>query len=250
MTGQPATVLVLSPSAPPAGRTALAAALGELGPVLTPDWPLGSRAEVLAPPVRAVLDALASGSGGPVVLCGLAAGALVALHVAVAAPERVRGLVLCTGARPVGTVVRSVHRAVAGLLPVRTLQRLGGRGPALIPILDVVRPLDYRDLAPRVGVPVLVPTATRTGSTGGRASCWRTACLTRRRSPSRVPAPAGRGVSRSGSQPVRELRARWPRRCRRPRTRGAPVPRGAIGRRPATRQDPLRVAAGCRSCAS
>ncbi|MFL6025715.1 MAG: alpha/beta fold hydrolase [Friedmanniella sp.] len=161
MTGQPGTVLVLSPSAPEAGRTALAAALATLGPVATPDWPPGSADEVLEAPVRAVLEALASPSGQPAVICGLAAGALVALHAAVAAPELVRGLVLCTGARPVGTVVRSVHRAVAGLLPVPTLQRLGGRGAPLIPILDVVRPRDYRDLAARVSVPVLVPYGDR-----------------------------------------------------------------------------------------
>jgi pimeloyl-ACP methyl ester carboxylesterase len=54
-------------------------------------------------------------------------------------------------------VVLSVHRGVAGLLPVSTLQRLGGRGRSLVPILDGVRALDYRDLAPQVRVPVLVP---------------------------------------------------------------------------------------------
>jgi pimeloyl-ACP methyl ester carboxylesterase len=91
------------------------------------------------------------------VVCGIAAGALVALRVVAAAPPAVRGLVLCTGARPLGTTVRSVHRGVAGLLPVQTLRRLGGHGRVLVPILDLVRPLDYHDLAPQVRVPVLVP---------------------------------------------------------------------------------------------
>lgn len=157
MTGTPPTVLVLSPSAPDAGRAALAEALAPLGPLLTPGWPLGRHDDVLGAPVREVLTALAARSGEPAVLCGIAAGALVALHVAAAAPARVRGLVLCTGARPLGTAVRSVHRGVAGLLPVSTLQRLGGRGRALVPILDAVRPLDYRTLAPQVRVPVVVP---------------------------------------------------------------------------------------------
>jgi pimeloyl-ACP methyl ester carboxylesterase len=156
VTEAPTTVLVLSPSAPAAGRAALTDALAALGPVLTPPWPLGRHDDVLDAPVREVLEEL-DATGGPAVLCGLAAGALVALRVAVAAPGQVRGLVLCTGARPLGTVVRSVHRGVAGLLPVSTLQRLGGRGRTLVPILDAVRPLDYRELAPRVRVPVLIP---------------------------------------------------------------------------------------------
>jgi pimeloyl-ACP methyl ester carboxylesterase len=156
VTGAPATVLVLSPSAPAAGREALTSALATLGPVLTPRWPLGRHDDVLDAPVQEVLAGLDATGGGPAVLCGLAAGALVALRVAVAAPAQVRGLVICTGARPLGTVVRSVHRGVAGLLPLGTLQRLGGRGRSLVPILDGVRPLDYRDLAPQVRVPVLV----------------------------------------------------------------------------------------------
>ena len=157
MTGTPRTVLILTPTAPATGREAVVAALAALGPVLTPPWPLGRHDDVLDAPVREVLAALDATGGGPAVLCGLAAGALVALRVAVAAPGQVRGLVLCTGVRPLGTVVRSVHRGVAGLLPVGTLQRLGGRGRSLVPILDAVRPLDYRALAPQVRVPVLVP---------------------------------------------------------------------------------------------
>ena len=157
MTPTPPTVLVLCPSAPDAGRAALTDALATLGPVLTPTWPLGRHDDVLDAPVREVLAALDAGGGQPAVLCGIAAGALVALRAAAAAPAAVRDLLLCTGARPLGTTVRSVHRGVAGLLPVGTLQRLGGHGRALVPILDPVRPLDYRDLAPQVRVPVLVP---------------------------------------------------------------------------------------------
>jgi pimeloyl-ACP methyl ester carboxylesterase len=161
VTATPPTVLVLSPSAPEAGRGALTDALAELGPVLAPAWPLGRHDDVLDAPVREVLAALDAASGERAVVCGIGAGALVALRAAAAAAEAVRGLVLCTGARPLGTTVRSVHRGVAALLPVRTLQRLGGHGRALVPILDPVRPLDYRDLAPRVRVPVLVPYGDR-----------------------------------------------------------------------------------------
>jgi pimeloyl-ACP methyl ester carboxylesterase len=157
VTATPANVLVLSPSAPAAGRAALTDALATLGPVLTPAWPLGRHDDVLDAPVREVLAALDAAGGEPAVVCGIAAGALVALRAVAAAPAAVRGLVLCTGARPLGTTVRSIHRGVAGLLPLHTLQRLGGHGPALVPILDPVRLLDYGDLAPQVRVPVLVP---------------------------------------------------------------------------------------------
>jgi pimeloyl-ACP methyl ester carboxylesterase len=139
----------------------VAAALARLGPVLTPEWPLGPHDDVLDAPVREALATLGAGSGEAAVVCGVGAGALVALRLAVTAPAAVRGLVLCPAARPLGRTVRSVHRGVAGLLPVSTLQRLGGRGRALVPILDGVRPLDYRDLAAAVPVPVLVPYGSR-----------------------------------------------------------------------------------------
>ena len=156
MTGPAATLLVVTPSAPTGATEALGAALAALGPVLTPAWPLGRHDDVLGAPTGAALEALER-HDGPAVVCGVGAGVLVALRVAAAAPARVQGLVLCTAARPVGTVVRSVHRGVAGLLPVDTLQRLGGRGRAVVPVLDPVRPLDYRPLAPQVRIPALVP---------------------------------------------------------------------------------------------
>jgi pimeloyl-ACP methyl ester carboxylesterase len=158
------TVLLTSPSAPAAGRASLLRTLADHGPLLAPTWEPGRGAELLAAPARAVTAALdEAGADGerPVVVCGVAAGALLALELAATSPERVAGLVLCTGVRPVGTVVRSVHRGVAGLLPVRTLQRLGGQGNALVPVLDDVRPLEHAALAPRVGAPALVPYGAR-----------------------------------------------------------------------------------------
>jgi len=160
VTAAPATVLVVTPSAPAGSSESLARALGRLGPVLTPDWPLGPHDDVLGAPTGAALEALQA-HGAPVVVCGLGAGAVVALQVAVAAPEQVLGLVLCTGARPLATVVRSVHRGVAGLLPLDALRRLGGRGSAVVPVLDPVRPQDYRRLAPQVRASVLVPYGDR-----------------------------------------------------------------------------------------
>jgi pimeloyl-ACP methyl ester carboxylesterase len=153
------TVLLVSPSTPAAERDALVRGLAERGPLLAPSWEPGEGEQLLSGPADAALHALdqAGHTAGPVLVCGVAAGALVALQLAGTAPARVAGLVLCTGVRPLGTAVRSVHRGVARLLPVRTLQRLGGRGAALLPVLDAVRPLDVRGLAPRVQAPALVP---------------------------------------------------------------------------------------------
>lgn len=157
------TVLLVNPSTPAAARDALVRALAAHGPTLAPAWALGEGDGLLSEPAAAVLRALdaAGPDGGQVLLCGVAAGALAALELAATAPARVAGLVLVTGVRPLATAVRSVHRGVAGLLPVRTLQRLGGRGAALLPVLDAVRPLDTRHLAPRVQAPALVPHGER-----------------------------------------------------------------------------------------
>ena len=163
MTAPAPTLLLLSPSAPAAGRDRLGAVLGALGPVAAPAWTLGHDAEVFAAPLAAAVAALESFGPalGPATVCGWGAGALLALRVTLAAPDRVGGLVLGTGARTLGTAVRSLHRGVASLLPVEVLQRLGGRGEALVPLLDPVRPVDYRRLASRVTVPALVPWGSR-----------------------------------------------------------------------------------------
>ena len=159
MTGTAPTLLLLSPSVPAAGRVALRTALADLGPALAPEWTPGEEADVLAAPLAAALAALDSlGSDpAPAVVCGWGAGTLVALRLALAAPDRVGALLLGSGARALGTTVRSVHRGVAELLPVEVLQRLGGRGSALLPLLDAVRPVDCRRLAPQVRTPALVP---------------------------------------------------------------------------------------------
>ena len=157
-----ATLLLLSPSAPAAGRTALLHALADQGPLVAPDWSPGAGADLLTGPARAALARLdEQPDPEPALVCGVAAGALVALQLAVLAPGRVQGLVLCTGVRPLATVVRSVYHGVAGLLPVSTLQRLGGRGDALVPLLDAVRQLDHARLSPQVRVPAVVPYGAR-----------------------------------------------------------------------------------------
>jgi len=156
------TLLLLSPSAPRSGRDALGAAFAGQGRLVAPHWELGDGSELLAAPARVALATLdQQADREPALVCGVAAGALVALQLAGTAPGRVRGIVLCTGVRTVGTVLRSVHRAVAGLLPVRTLQRLGGRGAALVPVLDAVRSVDAGPLAAGVTAPAVVPYGDR-----------------------------------------------------------------------------------------
>ena len=151
-------VLLTGPLAPPGGAAALATALGASAPVLAPELSLDPRRPTdLGRPAGAVLAALAAAGGAAAVLCGLGYGALVALQVAADQPGRVRGLVLCTNARPVGTAVRSLHGGVVGLLPARTLQAWGGGPRQALQSLDQVRPLDYAPLAARVVAPVLVP---------------------------------------------------------------------------------------------
>ena len=157
----PVALLLTSPLAPPAGREGLLRALAARGPTTAPTWALEPRAaDLLAAPADSVLaETVLAGTGeaGAVVVCGVGAGAVLALRVAALAPQRVAGLVLATGRTPSGAVlVRSVHRAVADLLPLATLQRLHASERLLLQALDRVRVQDVRTDAARVGCPARV----------------------------------------------------------------------------------------------
>lgn len=151
------TVLLTSPLAPDAGRLALRRALERFGPVADPTWGLDPAAsDLLARPSALLRRALADLTG-PAVLCGVGGGVPVALRLAADAPAQVSGLVLATGRRPTGRVlVRSVHRAVADLLPLPALQRLHADERALLHVLDRVRARDVEELAAGVAQPALV----------------------------------------------------------------------------------------------
>jgi len=153
--GGPVLVLLTGPLAPPAGVRALAAALGRLGPVLDlPLTPDRSRPADLAAPALAVLAAVSGRGAERALLCGVGFGALVALQVARARPERTAALVLATRVPVLAGAVRSLGGGVAGLLPAQRLQRLGRR-PALL-ALEQVRAVDHRPLAVSVRAPALV----------------------------------------------------------------------------------------------
>ena len=159
MTGTPppTTVLLTSPLAPESGRRSLRQALKRVGPVLEPEWRLDAAAADLMAGPAALLRQTLDGISGPVVLCGVGSGVLVALRVAADAGGRVQGLLLTIGRRSPGPVlVRSIHRGVADLLPLATLQRLGAGERHLVQVMDGVRPQDYRVLAARVDQPAVV----------------------------------------------------------------------------------------------
>lgn len=159
MTGTtpPTTVLLTSPLAPEDGRRSLRRAFERVGPVRQPGWRLdAAAADLLAGPAALVRETL-DDAPAPAVLCGVGSGALVALRVAADDGDRVRGLLLTTGRRSPGpALVRSVHRGVADLLPLATLQRLGAGERHLLQVLDAVRPQDHRALAAQVNQPALV----------------------------------------------------------------------------------------------
>ena len=150
-------VLLTSPLLAEADSQRLRRTLQGVGPVLHPHWRLdAAAADLLADPSRLVRDTL-DDVPSPVVLCGVGSGVLLALRAAAEAGDRVHGLLLATGHRSSGAVlVRSLHRGVADLLPLATLQRLGAGERHLLQVLDAVRPQDHRALAPRVDQPALV----------------------------------------------------------------------------------------------
>ena len=106
---------------------------------------------------------------------------MVALQVAAGFPDRVSALLLITHHRYDTRALLSVTEGVVGLLPIGTLQRLGVRPQRVVELLDRVRPIDCRVLAPRVSVPALVlvgrtgPRQPRTERRSGEDAAARTA---------------------------------------------------------------------------
>jgi pimeloyl-ACP methyl ester carboxylesterase len=81
---------------------------------------------------------------------------MVALQIATTHGDRVAALILSTNARVEAIAIRSLFHGVVSLLPATVVQQLGGRPADLAALLDEVRPVDVRPLAPRAAAPALV----------------------------------------------------------------------------------------------
>ena len=135
----------------------LQAAVGEVAHVLTPDIGVrGSTPVILEEPALAVLDALPDAHSHQVVLLGRGWGSMVALQLAGTHGDRVAALILSTNARVEAMAIRSLFNGVVSLLPATVVQQLGGRPADVAALLDQVRPVDVRSLAPRAAAPALV----------------------------------------------------------------------------------------------
>ena len=140
-----------------AQRAELQSAVGEVAHVLTPDIGVrGSTPVILEEPALAVLDALPDAHSHQVVLLGRGWGSMVALQLAATHGDRVAGLILSTNARVEAIAIRSLFHGVVSLLPATVVQQLGGRPVDVAELLDQVRPVDVRSLAPRAAAPALV----------------------------------------------------------------------------------------------
>jgi 3-oxoadipate enol-lactonase len=97
---------------------------------------------------------------GELDVCGLSLGALVALKMALARPERVRRLVLCAGFASLPRRFRALQAAVgtaAALVPARARGELGGLDRAAIrAVFREGRRFDVADELGRLTQPVLV----------------------------------------------------------------------------------------------
>jgi pimeloyl-ACP methyl ester carboxylesterase len=148
--------VVWLPPAQPVARDGIVAALTRVGPVLTPELTPPAGAVILEGPALEVLAAISGHGADRAVLCGWGLGTMVALQVAAGFPDRVSALLLMTHHRYETRALLSVSEGVLGLLPAGTLQRLGVRPRRIVELLDRVRPVDFRLLAPLVSVPALV----------------------------------------------------------------------------------------------
>jgi pimeloyl-ACP methyl ester carboxylesterase len=81
---------------------------------------------------------------------------MVALQLAGTHGDRVAALILSTNARVEAMAIRSLFQGVVSLLPAMVVQQLGGRPADVAALLDQVRPVDVRSLAPRAAAPALV----------------------------------------------------------------------------------------------
>jgi pimeloyl-ACP methyl ester carboxylesterase len=152
------TVVLLPALGETGAQTAeLRAAMNEVAHVLTPDIGVpGSTPVILEEPALAVLDALPDAHSHQVVLLGRGWGTMVALQLAATHDDRVAALILSTNARVEAMAIRSLFHGVVSLLPATFVQQLGGRPADVAALLDQVRPVDVRSLAPRVAAPALV----------------------------------------------------------------------------------------------
>lgn len=92
---------------------------------------------------------------GPLTVCGMGIGALVALELAATQPERLSRLVLLTRQVALSPVLLSLPAAVLRLLPASTVQRFA-RPDQVLTLLDQVRPVDATGLAATVTTPAVV----------------------------------------------------------------------------------------------
>lgn len=135
----------------------LQAAMGDVAHVLAPDIRVsGTGPVILEDPALRVLDAMTSAPTDHIVLMGHGWGTMIALEIAASHAERVAAIMLSTNARLETIVVRSIFSGVLGLLPATAVQQLGGRPADVAALLDQVRPVDVKSLAPRATAPALV----------------------------------------------------------------------------------------------
>jgi pimeloyl-ACP methyl ester carboxylesterase len=121
--------------------------------IAVPPDPAAGHAEPFS--LAGAAAAVARGRRGPMTVCGIGLGAMVALELAANHPEQVSRLVLVTRQVALSPVLLSLPAAVLRLLPATTVQRFARREQVLA-LLDQVRPIDATAIAARVDVPAVV----------------------------------------------------------------------------------------------
>lgn len=108
---------------------------------------------------------------GPVDVCGLAYGALVATRLAADVPERVRRLVLVGGTARLPRLAVRAQELALRMVPASRLADSGVSKERLLQTLHTLRDVDLTDALPRIQAPTLVVTGARdrAGQPGARA---------------------------------------------------------------------------------
>ncbi len=103
-----------------------------------------------------VLSLIPQFTAGPVALCGLSLGAMVALEAALRAPDAVSHLVLIAGQVNPPRAVMAAQRMTIRLLPARKLAAAGLNKKALLQVMDAVAKFDVRSRLMEVRAKTLV----------------------------------------------------------------------------------------------
>lgn len=102
------------------------------------------------------LEARYANFDGPLILCGLSLGAILAMEFYMRYPERIKSMVLIAPQYKMPTLLMDIQNLVFRFMPEKVFRKIGIRKENMISISKSMRNLDYRDRIPSIKCPVTI----------------------------------------------------------------------------------------------